>query len=100
MSRSKPLSIGEMAFETQKAANLFIQELLNSQPLKVAIPEPHHSFLCALVSRHPQGAEKIGPGISHFTVEHAAHGTICFYLTRVDGTKTDFSSGKCVRGTE
>ena len=96
----KPLTIGKTAFETRGAVNLFIRELLNSQPLKVVIPEPHHSFLCALVSRHPNAATKIGAGISHFTVEHAAHGTICFYLTRVDGTKTDFSSGKCVRGTE
>jgi hypothetical protein len=100
MSRRKPLNIGEMAFDSKKAANIFIQELLNSQPLKVAIPEPHHSFLCALVSRHPEAAEKIGQGIKHFTVEFAAHGTICFYLTRVDGTKTDFSSGKCVKGSE
>jgi Protein of unknown function (DUF3223) len=100
MARSKPLTIGGRPFKTQQAAKLFIQELLNSQPLKVAIPEPHHSFLCALVSRHPRAAEKIGAGVHHFTVERAAHGTICFYLTRVDDTKTDFSTGKCVKGAE
>lgn len=71
MPRSKPLSIGGKPFEIQKAAQLFIQELLNSQPLKVAIPEPHHSFLCALISRHPRAAEKIVPGIKHFTIENA-----------------------------
>ena len=38
MPRSKPLSIGGKPFEIQKAAQFFIQELLNSQPLKVAIP--------------------------------------------------------------
>jgi hypothetical protein len=100
MPRSKPLTIGGQHFQTQKAANLFLQELLNGQPLKVAIPEPHHSFLCALISRHPRAAEKIGGGIDHFTVEPATYGTRCCYLTRVDGTRTDFSFFKCTRGDE
>jgi ABC-type antimicrobial peptide transport system ATPase subunit len=98
--RSKPLTVGRKSFATQKAANLYIQELLNSQPLKMPIPEPHHSFLAALISRHPNAAEKIGAGIRHFTVEFAVHGTRCFYLTREDGTRTDFSYLKCVRGSE
>jgi Protein of unknown function (DUF3223) len=100
MARSIPLTIGEKSFETQKAANDFIKELLNAQPLKVPISEPHHSFLMALISRHPRAAEKIGPGIKHFTVEPAAHGTRCFYVTRVDGTRDDFATLKCVRGSE
>jgi hypothetical protein len=100
MPRSRPLIIGGRHFETQKAANLFIQELLNSQPLKEAIPEPHHSFLSALISRHTHAAEKVGTGIHYFTVEHALHGTRCFYLTRVDGSRTDFSYFKCVRGID
>lgn len=100
MPRSRPLIIGGRHFETQKAANLFIQELLNSQPLKTPISEPDHSFLCALVSRHPHAAKKAGAGIKHFTVEPAMHGTRCFYITRADGSKTDFSYFKCVRGQE
>ena len=100
MSRSKPLNINGRSFESRKAANHFIKELLNSQPLKTPIPEPHHSFLCALLARHPRTAEKIGSGIRHFTVEPAMGGTRCFYLTRADGTKVDFSTLKRVRGQE
>ena len=100
MGRAKPLTIGDQTFRTQTEANTFIQELLNAQPLKAAIPEPHHSFLCSLISRHPRATEKVGPGVQHFTVEFAVHGTRCFYLTRVDDTKTDFSYFKCVRGGE
>jgi hypothetical protein len=100
MSRSKPLIVGEEQFKTQKAANSFLQELLNTQRLTEPIPEPQHSFLRALLSRHPRATEKIGPGIKHFTVEHAQHGTRCFYLTPVDRTKADFSYFKCVRGAE
>jgi len=98
--RSNPLTINGKSFATQKAANLYIQKLLNSQPLKTPIQEPHHSFLSALIPRHPNAAEKVGVGIRHFTVEFAAHGTRCFYLTRVDETRTDFSYFKCVRGRE
>jgi hypothetical protein len=100
MPRSKPLTIGVRHFGTLRTANRFIKELLNSQPLKAAIPEPHRSFLFALVSRHPRAAEKAGAGIGHFTVGHALHGTRCFYLTRIDGTRTDFSYFKCTRGVE
>ena len=100
MARCKPLTIGDKHFRTQTEAKDFIQALLNSQPLKTVIPEPHHSFLCALIVLHPRAAEKIGAGVKHFTVEPALHGTRCFYLARVDGTKTDFSTGKCVRGLE
>jgi hypothetical protein len=99
MGRGKPVAIGENQFETQSAANQFVKELLNSQPVKAAIPEPHHSFLSSLIARHPRASEKIGKGIGHFTVEYAQHGTRCFYLTRVDGTRTDFSYLKCTRGS-
>lgn len=100
MSRSKPLIVGDTQFKTQKAANAFIRELLNAQQLNEPILEPHHSFLCALVSRHPRAAEKICAGIRHFTVGAASYGTRCFYLTRTDGSRTDFSYLKCVRGAE
>jgi hypothetical protein len=100
MGRSKPLNIGANHFDSQKEAIETVKELLNGQPLKVPIPEPGHTLLSNLLSRHPRAAEKIGPGISHFTVEPAEHGTRCFYLTRIDGTKTDFSYFKCVRGSE
>lgn len=96
----KPITIGDKIFKTQKAANEFIKGLLNGQPLKTPIPEPDHSFLCALMALHPRSAEKTGAGIRHFTVEPAMHGTRCFYVTRTHGTKVDFSTFKCVRGRE
>lgn len=100
MGRSKPITIGDKSFKTQSEANAFIKEVLNSQPLKTPIPEPHDSFLRSLLALHPRATEKIGAGVKHFTVEPAMHGTRCFYITRVDGTRDDFSTGKCVRGEE
>jgi hypothetical protein len=49
---------------------------------------------------HPRAKEKIGKGIDHFTVEYSVRGRRCFCLTRIDGTKTDFSFFACVQGSE
>jgi hypothetical protein len=96
MRRSYALTIGQRSFETREAAHRYVKDLLYSLPLKVAIQEPHHSFLRALVSRHPRAEEKVGKGIDHFTVEYSVRGRRCFCLTRIDGTKTDFSLYQCV----
>ena len=100
MGRSKPITIGDKVFETQTEANNFISKLLNNQQPLTPIPEPHHSFLLSLLALHPRATEKIGAGVKHFTVESAKGGTRCFYITRVDGSRDDFSTGKCVRGRE
>lgn len=100
MSRSKPLTIGGKQFASQKDAVFFLQELLHKEPVCATVREPFHAFLCDLVARHPRAAEKIGKGIERFTIEPALFGTLCFYLHRVDGTRTDFSFMKCVRGAE
>ena len=98
MRHGQQITIGQRNFQTRNAADRFVEDLLYGQALKVAIPEPHHSFLTALISRHPRAQEKIGKGIDHFTVEYSVRGRRCFCLTRVDGTTTDFSFYECVRG--
>jgi hypothetical protein len=100
MRRSQPLTIGQKSFETRKAADRFVEHLLYDQPLKVAIREPLHSFLRALLSMHPHAEEKVGKGIGHFTVENSVRGGRCFCLTRIDGTKTDFRFYECVAGRQ
>lgn len=101
MGRSKPVSIGDWHFETQAQALAYVKKILNSQPLKTPITGVDiDSLLRALLELHPRAVEKMGAGVQHFTVEPARHGTRCFYITRVDGTRTDFSYLKCVRGLE
>jgi hypothetical protein len=101
MGRNKPTSIGDWHFETQAEALGYAKKLLNRSPLKTPITGvDNNSFLRSLVGLHPRAAQKIGVGIQHFTVEPAVHGTRCFYITRVDGTRTDFSYLKCVRGSK
>jgi hypothetical protein len=98
--RRNELTIGQRTFETRNAANRFFEDLLYNQPLKVIVQEPHHAFLSALISRHPRAEQIVGKGIDHFTVENSVRGRRCFCMTRVDGTKTDFSFFECVRGSE
>ena len=92
----RPLTIGQRRFDTRNAAIHFVRDLLYSQLPKVAIEEPHHSFLKALISRHPRAEGIVGKGIDHFTVEYSVRGRRCFCVTRIDETKADFSFYDCV----
>jgi hypothetical protein len=53
-------------------------------------------FLLWLLDRHPSAADKIGQGVTGFTVQTVEMGTRAFILHRVDGTSTDFSYYKCI----
>jgi hypothetical protein len=95
---AKPLTIGTRTFDTQAAAVKFIQEVLYRHPLLAPIDGPDHAFLLDLLNKHPRAVEKIGVGVKHFTVEKAKRGTQCFYITRVDGSRLDFSFGSAWEG--
>jgi hypothetical protein len=97
---AKPLTIGTRTFDTQAAAVEFIREVLYKHPLLAPIDCADHAFLLELLSKHPQAAEKIGVGVKYFTVENAKGGTQCFYITRIDGSQSDFSFMKCLRGRD
>lgn len=53
-------------------------------------------FLKWLLENHKEKATKIGCGIASFGVEKTLWGNYGFFLTRVDGTRTDFSFVECV----
>lgn len=93
-------AIGTHTFDTQAAAVRFIQEVLYRHPLLEPIKGDDHAFLLELLKKHPGAAEKIGSGVEHFTVETAKGGTKCFYITRIDGSRSDFSFKKCLRGRD
>jgi hypothetical protein len=95
---AKPLTIGNRPFDTKAAAIEFIQEILYRHPLLAPIDGPDHVFLLELLSKHPNAAKKIGVGVKHFTIEKSKGRTQSFYITRVDGSRDDFSFGKCLKG--
>ena len=95
---AKSLTVGTRIFGTQAAAVNFIREVLYRHPLLTPIDGSDHAFLLELLSKHPHAAEKIGVGVEYFTVGKAKGGTQCFYITRVDGSRSDFSFMKCLKG--
>lgn len=97
MGKSKPQSIGSRTFDTKDAAIEFIQGILYRYDLRVPITGNDHDFVMELLKKHSKAAEKIGMGVKHFTIEPAKGGTRCFYLTRIDGSRDDFSFLKCLK---
>jgi hypothetical protein len=98
MAKAQSQSIGPHTFDTKGAATAFIQEVLYRHPLLEPITGDDHAFVLDLLKKHKRAAEKIGAGVKHFTVENAKGGTRCFYITRVDGSRDDFSIGNCLKG--
>jgi len=95
---AKPVELETQTFPNQKQAREYFQGILYRYEIGIVIPDPDHSDLAALLVRHPEASQKIGAGISYFTVMNAAQGTQCFCLHRADGTSTDFSMGSCITG--
>jgi hypothetical protein len=95
-----PISIAGIQFATKKAAKTHISELRDSYQDGVTIPAPDSSFLAELLTLHPESDDKIGTGVSHFTVStdivfgHTRH----FVVHRRDGSSTDFSFHACIDG--
>lgn len=99
--KPKPLSIGRVAFATQAEAQEFIREILNSTRWGVPLEGDAHEFVRSLLDRHPRAAEKIGSGVSYFTVNSDRNGDRCFYIHRLDGGEPQhFSYKKSLLGKD
>jgi len=56
------------------------------------------AFLLDLVAGHIHGDDKAGVGIARFYSDYAPeHLSVCFWLERTDGNKTDFGVPACIR---
>lgn len=73
------------------------RDILYRYPIGMVLDSTDTESLKEVVSNHPRANEKIGSGISHFTVEDAGYGTRCFYIHHTDGTCIDFSFIKCFK---
>lgn len=93
--------IGEREFRTRAAALSFVQQILHSVPLDSTLGGADLRFLLALFARHPEAAEKFGPGIVAVEVRTnpVFRRNRCFWITRTDGTDTDISFLECLRPT-
>jgi hypothetical protein len=78
------IDIGPIRFETQTEG--------------VPLEDPHDSSLRELLLRPPRAAEKIKSGIKHFSIDDDHSGYVCFHVHRSDGSRSDFSFHKCLKG--
>jgi len=92
------LRIGVHGYLTKTAALEDCRTLLGLHRAGEQITNPDHvAFLHALVLMHPAADIKVGWGVRSFEVGSDGYGKNCFWLTRVDGTRTDWSFTQCFK---
>ena len=92
-------TLGTATFLTFNSAMMAMRDVLYKYDLGEQVVGGDHEVLQVLLQQHPEAERKIGPGVSHFTVDNAPAGedgerrilTRCFFLHRVDGSVSDFS---------
>jgi hypothetical protein len=89
---------GGIYFKTQKAITEHIRGILASgQGVPFALSGTVLDFVEDLLCRyHPDWGKKVGCGISAIWIKTNRFGKRGFYITRTDGTETDFSFMKCL----
>lgn len=96
MATRPPIQVGSVSFATKKALTEFTRSILyRYQPGHTVTDPADHEFLLGLLSLHRQAAKKIGVGVQSFQVE-SQWGNQGFWLTRTDGTRTDWSFVFCI----
>lgn len=103
----KQIQIGTFTFESLEKATKFMQRFVSSRIEQMPIEEfdfflrksKEFEFLMELLKRHPYAENKIGCGVRSFEVVKTAYNNYGLYLTRLDGSCTDFSWRECLKGT-
>lgn len=92
------IEIGDKIFKTKKDATKFIQSILYKYSLKGSLNGEDLIFICDLLNLHPNRSKKIGVGIESIIVEKEKtfNRTTHFSIVRIDGSREDFSFGKCL----
>lgn len=95
---AKPITIGSLHFAKRGEANAFLREMLYRYDLGDKVSATDEDVLHAALALHPKADEKIGCGVTHFSVRSADFGSRCFWINRPDGTTEKFSYATCIRG--
>lgn len=103
-----PVVLESFSWPTRSAAEAAYRAILRNSGYSVgdAISDPiHHRMLVELLERHPDGIEKVGPGVAEFFIGRTrdANGVavganaIGIWIRRIDGEVTDFSYLSAIR---
>ncbi len=93
-----PVEIATQSFAKKGDAIEFFRAMLNRHKPGDRVSDADALNLAAVLERHPEYTMKVGKGIDHFEVMMTVHGSQCFCVVRVDGSKTDFSFMQAVAG--
>ena len=98
MGRARAISIATRTFSKTGDAKLFFGEMLNRYSLGEKVSQEDAADLIALMDRHNEKREKIGSGVSYFSVDRAPDypDQRCFWITRSDGSQIDISFHHCL----
>ena len=101
MPRSVPIQIGPLVFASKKDTKAYFRSMVARYADGQRIELEDDAVLRDLICLHPERAQKIGSGISHFTVatDNEWGRTRHFVIVRLNGESTDFSYHTCIDGT-
>lgn len=95
---AKPITIGSFYFAKRADAYAFLKAMLDRYDIGDKVGAADEEVLHGALALHPRANEKIGCGITHFSVRSADFGSKCFWINRPDGTTEKFSYMTCIRG--
>ena len=95
---AKPITIGSLHFAKRGDAVAFLKAMLYRYDVGDKVSAGDGDVLRAALALHPKADEKIGCGVTHFSVRSADFGSRCFWINRPDGTTEKFSYMTCIRG--
>ena len=94
-----PITLGSETFRTKEALKARIRGIVAAHADDETLNAEEFSLIRALLERHRRRSEKVGCGVTSIEVRTNWPGpTRGFWLTRADGTCTDFSWLDCVDG--
>jgi hypothetical protein len=96
--RGHVVKLATREFTTKRDARAHFQAMLRRYSPGDRVNDEDAKDLASLLERHPQAAEKIGPGIDHFEVMSADYNSQCFWVVRTDETIEQFSYPSCITG--
>ena len=99
---AKNYYVGDKFFNTQKELREHIRSILYRYRDFENLNDEDFEFMCEILNRHPDIDRKIKAGIKsiHAETNQDWNNTRSFFINRVDGTKTDFSFEKCIKGVD
>ncbi|WP_440058655.1 DCL family protein [Pseudomonas fragariae (ex Marin et al. 2024)] len=96
---AKPITLGPLQFAKRGDAVAHLTAMLHRYDVGDRVNADDSVILRAALENHPKAAEKIGDGITDFSVRSADFGTKCFWVNRFDGTTEKFSIKASIQGS-